>query len=82
MDGSPCERQTGTKRAAQKGRHKKGGTKRAAQKERHEKSGTKGFGRKGFGSQKALAHKRLRLTKGFGSQKASAGKASAQKASA
>ena len=30
MDGSPCERQTGTKRAAQKERHKKSGTKRAA----------------------------------------------------
>ena len=41
MDGSPCERQTGAKRAAQKGRHKKGGTKRAAQKGRHKKGGTK-----------------------------------------
>ena len=40
-------RKTGTKRAAQKGRHKKGGTKRAAQK---------------ASAQKASAHKRLRLS--------------------
>ena len=45
MDGSPCERQTGRKRAARKERHEKSGTKRAARKDRQERLRlTKGFG--------------------------------------